>query len=117
MKAVAAPDHQREIVEHEGDAERQQHLAQLVAADEAQQALVEHEADRRDRRHGAKAAEHEAAGLDRHGVADVAAEQIERAMRQIDDAQQPENQREAARHHEQQRGEGQSVEKLKDAHP
>ena len=49
-KAVAAPDHQRHIVEHEGETERQQHLAQVVAAHEAQQPLIEHEADRRDRR-------------------------------------------------------------------
>ena len=61
-KAVAAPDHQRQIVEHECDAQRQQHLAQLVAAHEAQQALVEHETDRGDGCHGADAAEHETAG-------------------------------------------------------
>jgi hypothetical protein len=37
-------------------------------------------------------------------------------MGQIDDAQQPEYQREAARHHKQQGGEGQSIEELKDTH-
>jgi hypothetical protein len=38
-------------------------------------------------------------------------------MSQIDDAQQPEDQRKAARHNEQQCRESQSVEELKDAHP
>jgi hypothetical protein len=51
------------------------------------------------------------------GEADVAAEQIQRAMGQVDDAQQPEDQRKAARHHKQQCRERQSVEELKDAHP
>jgi hypothetical protein len=37
-------------------------------------------------------------------------------MGQIDDAQQPEYQRKAARHHKQQCREGQAVEELKDTH-
>ena len=60
-ETVAAPDHEREIVEHESDAKRQQHLPQLVAAHKAQQTLVEHEADRGDGGHGADAAEHKTA--------------------------------------------------------
>ena len=116
-ETVAAPDHQRQIVENEGKAERQQNLAQVVAADKAQQALIEHEADRRDRRHRTEAAKREAAGFGRNRKADIAAKQIERAMRQIDDAQQSKDQRKATRHHEQQRCEGQSVEKLEGVHP
>jgi hypothetical protein len=38
-------------------------------------------------------------------------------MRQIDDAQQPKNQCKAAGHYKQQCCEGQSIEKLKSAHP
>ncbi len=115
-EGVAAPDHQRHVVEDERDAEREQHLAQLVAAHEAQQPFGEHEPGDRDgddRRH---AAEDEAAAPHRHGEADIAAEQVERAVGEIDDAQQAENQRESARHHEQQRRERQSVEKLQHAH-
>ena len=47
-EAVAAPDHQREVVEDEGDSERQQHLAQLVAAHETQEPLIEREAQKGD---------------------------------------------------------------------
>jgi hypothetical protein len=38
-------------------------------------------------------------------------------VRQIDDAQQAENQGKPAGHHKKQCSEGQSIEKLKDAHP
>jgi hypothetical protein len=96
--------------------QRQQHYAVRCHV-QTQQTLVEHETDRCNGSHGPNAAERKTASLYCDGKADVTAEQIQRAMGQIDDAQQPEDQRKAARHHKQQCGEGQSVEELEDAHP
>ena len=85
-----------DVVQHEGDAEREQHLPQLVAAHEAQQALVEH--DPPSRATNAIAASAPTTKLPvqaRDRIADEAAEQVERAMRQVHDPEQAEDQREA----------------------
>ena len=113
---VAAPNDEGEIVQHERDTERQQHLAKLEASDEPQQSLIEHETAERNRRHRGNGRQGKAAGASCNGVADIAAQQIQRAMREVDDAQQPENQREAGRHHEQECRKGQPVEKLEERH-
>jgi hypothetical protein len=112
-KRVAAPDHEAEIVEHKGDAERQQHLPQFDTANERQQAAIQQPTEYRNRRHRGQDAEQKTAAGLRRGIADEAADQIERAMREINDAQQPEDQGETGRHDEQQRGKGEAIENLK----
>ena len=89
----------------------------FIAANKAQQTLIQHEPDGRDRRHRAEAAQHKAAGSGRDRKTDIAAEQIKRPMRQIDDTKQAEDQRKAACDHKKQGREGQPVEKLERAHP
>src|SRR5262249_12988552 len=66
--------------------------------------------------HRCDAAEREISGLHRDREADVAAEQVERAVREIDDAQQPEDQGKPAGDDEQQRRERDAVEQLERVH-
>ena len=54
------------------------------------------------------------AGRRRHRVADIGAEEVERAVRQVDVAHQSEDQREAARHEEVEAGERHAVEDRRD---
>src|SRR5579872_5514121 len=74
-KAVAAPYHERKIIEHKGKAQGQKHLTQFVATDKAQEALIENQAYRRDCRHRSQTSERETTCAARHHEADITAEQ------------------------------------------
>ena len=112
---IAAPDHQAEIGGHERDAERDQHLRQLLAGQLAQQKALEHRAEGRDQqcRHQRRQPE-----IERHaeqaadeGRAEIGAEHEQRAVRQVRDAHQPEDQREARRQQEQQTAKSDAVDR------
>ena len=49
LQVVAAPDLQRDVADDEGDADREQHLRQMVLAGPADQEAVDQEAERDDR--------------------------------------------------------------------
>ena len=113
------------VGEDDRDRDRDQRLAQVLALRPAEEELLHHEArgcddcDPDERRQdpvrevdlralqaeGASLADH--APLDRER--DVAAEQEERAVRHVDDAHQPEDEREAARDDEVEAGGGDAV--------
>ena len=90
FEVVAAPDLERDVADHEGDADGEQHLRQMVLAGAADQEAVDQEAERDDGEPAAEHAEREAAGVAGDGEADVAAEQVVGAVRHVDDAHQPE---------------------------
>ena len=77
-----------------------QRLAQVLALHPAEDGELQHDAEQRDDHEGRHQGEDPASGPARDLVAEIAAEQVERAVRQIDVAHQPEDQREAARHQE-----------------
>jgi hypothetical protein len=83
-----------------------------VSAHERQQPLREHEPDDRRRDHRPEAAENETTRPDRDGKTDVATDEIECAVSEIDDPEQAENQREPAGHDEQKRSKRQPIEEL-----
>ena len=93
---------QRHVADHERDAHREQHLRQVVFAGSADQEAVDQIAQRDDRQPAAEYAEREASGVAGDRQADIAAEKVVGAVRHIDDAHQPEGEREAAGEQEQQ---------------
>ena len=106
------------VGEDHRDRDRDQRLAQLLALVPAEEDLLDDEADGADHRHRDERREDPLPGVhvaadDRepraghlllHLVGDVAAEEVERAVRHVDDAHEPEDQREAARDDEQEPG-------------
>src|SRR5574341_1336798 len=114
VERVAAPDQQAEILHEQGDAHRQEHLPEIVALDRPEEhALDEHAREGHGERGGAER-QVEVPGSREHGHADVAAEQAERAVSDVDDLHHAEDQREAAADEEQQGGVGDAVERLVD---
>ena len=93
---VAAPAPQHQVGEDERDRDRDQRLAQVLPLHPAEDGELQHDAEQRDDHEGGDQREHPASGGVRDLVAEIAAEQIERAVRQIDVAHQPEDQGEAA---------------------
>ena len=87
----------------------------MVLAGAADQEAIDQVAERDDREPAAEYAEREAAGVAGDREADIAAEKIIGAVRHVHDPHQPEAEREAAREQEQERGEGDAVDRLKDA--
>jgi hypothetical protein len=75
----------------------------VIAAGRADQEPVDEKAEHHDGEAAAEDRELEAAGAARDRIADIAAEQVIRAVRHVDDAHQAEGQREPAREQEQQR--------------
>ena len=97
---VAAERPQHQVGEHDRESDRDHGLAQILALHAAEDEDLQDDADQR---HGDECddeTEDPGTGPGADGVTDIAAEQIERAMRQIDVAHQAEDQREAARHQE-----------------
>ena len=97
---VAAPAPQHQVGEDERDRDGDQRLAQVLPLHPAEDRELQHDAEQRDDHEGGDQGEDPASGAVRDLVAEIAAEQIKRAVRQIDVAHQPEDQREAARHQE-----------------
>jgi hypothetical protein len=84
-------------------------LQQPEAVAVEQHAEHGHHGRRQDQRHPEVA-------VPRDGVAEVSAEHVERAVREVDDAPQPVDEREARAHDEQQRAVDQAVEEIDGQH-
>ena len=92
------------------DAERDQHLAEHIAGQLAQDEPFEQPAEQRDaraRRPAPRATGSEHAASDAH--AEIGAEHEERAVREVGDPHQPEDEREPGRQEEQQSAQRQAV--------
>ena len=87
----------------------------MVFSGSADEEAVDQIAERDDREPAAEHAEREASGVAGNRQSDVTAEKIIGAVRHIHDAHQPEADRETAGEQKQQRGEGNAVDRLKDA--
>ena len=105
----ARPDGQHQIGGDDRNADGHQGLAQFVSLHPPENRHLQRDPADRYGEEGDGEAEEPAPGRFRHLVADVAAEQIHRAVREIDVAHQAEDQREAARHQEIQAAEGNAV--------
>ena len=86
----------------------------MVLAGAADEEAVDQVAERDDGEPAAEHAEREAAGVAGDGEADVAAEEVVGAVRHVDDAHEPEGEREAAGKQEQQCRQRDAVDRLKD---
>ena len=113
-QVVAAPDRQAHLADDERDADGEQHLRKMVMADRANEKAVDDKAERHDCEAATQDRQLEAAGAAHDRIADVAAEQVVRAVRHVHDTHQAERQREPARKQEQQRGKRDAVDRLKD---
>src|SRR5262249_12033854 len=103
-----------DVGDDEGDAERDQHLALLVARQPAKDEPLHHDADQSDAEPADDRRQPEMQLELQQRVAEIGAEHEERTVRQIRDAHQAENQREARRQQEQQAAEGHAVQRLDD---
>ena len=110
LVGLAGPHREHEVGGDDGDADRHQRLAQIVALHAAEDEDLHQGADGRRREEAGGDAEEPQAGPARHLEADIGAEEIERAMRQIDVAHQPEDEGEAAGDEEIEAGERDAVE-------
>src|SRR5688572_27742188 len=97
---VAAPHREAHLADDEGDADGEQYLRQMIAADRADEETIDKIAEYNDREAATQNGEFEAAGRTHHRIADIAAKQIVRAIRHVDDAHQPKGEREPARQQE-----------------
>ena len=115
VERVAAPHQQAEIGGHERQAERHQHLRQLIAGQAAQQqpfgqcAARGHDQRCQDRRQPEIQLKAEHAHDE--GGADIGAQHEQRAVRQIRNPHQPEDQGEARRQQKQQSAERDAVDR------
>ncbi len=114
LPGVAGPDHQADVGDDEGEAERQQDLRQHLAFQAAQQEALD---DAADRGHGETAEQRREPEVhtpvqERH--AEIGAQHEEGAVHQIGDAHQPEDQREAGRQQEQQAAKREAVDREDD---
>ncbi|MGY4496216.1 hypothetical protein ACVWYH_000143 [Bradyrhizobium sp. GM24.11] len=114
---VAAAGPQHEIGEHDREADRHHGLAQVLALHAAEDEDLKHDADQRRQDEGDDEGENPGAGRGADGIADIAAEQIERAVREVDVAHQAEDQREAAGDEEIETAERDAVEDRVEEHP
>jgi hypothetical protein len=110
---IAAPPHQTEIGDHERNAEGDQHLRQLLAGKTTQQQALHQRAEYRNFEPGEDGAnpkiDREAESTGKEGGAEIGAEHKHRAMRQIRNAHQPEDQRKAGGQQEQQAAERHAI--------
>ena len=87
-----------------------------MAAHKAKKPLIKRKTQEGNCEDRGTAGERKAPCMNCSAEADISAHQVKRAVRQIDDTQQTEDQGEPARHNEQQGAKGRSVKKLKSAH-
>ena len=109
------PDEAHQLVEEQDEPEGAEHVVEMVAAVEPPHGyhLDGHARDQRGRQ-GQHDADEERAGQRREGGGEVGAQHVERAVRQVDEVHDAEDQRQAGREQEQQQAELQSVEELLD---
>src|SRR5262249_32685473 len=100
--------------EDEGATERDEHLALLVAGELAKNEPLHHDAEQADAEPADDRRQPEMQLDLQQRVAEIGAEHEERAVRQIWDPHQAENQREARRQQEQQAAEGHAIQRLDD---
>ena len=107
-----APEPQREILEEQHQRESREQLQQLGrAVDPAQEHGLDERASRRDERRGRRDARPEAdRWRERHGG--IHAQHVKRAVREVDDARDAEDQRQPGGDQEQRRSVGQAVQEL-----
>ena len=113
---IAAPHHQAEIGGHERQAERDQHLRQRLARQLPQQQALDQRAEepRPAAWRGPPPARNSIctpSTADDEGRAEIGAQHEQRAVRQIRNAHQPEDQRKARRQQKQQSAEGDAVDR------
>ena len=114
-RARVAPERREAEVGHdERDADRDEHLGQLLAADPAQEESLGHEPDGRGDGDPDRDRRDEVPGDPHRDDARVAAQQEEGAVREVDDAHEAEDEREPAREQEQQSAEAQPVQRLEE---
>src|SRR5262245_24776180 len=106
---------QRYVAQHKRDAHRKQHLRQVVFSGSANEEAVDQITERYDSEPAAEHAKREASGVAGHRQSDIAADKIVGAVRHVHDAHQPKGDRETAGEQKQERGEGNAVDRLKDA--
>ena len=110
---IGAPQAFADIAEDENEPEGQQYLVEVAALVQRTDEHPFHQHRRRHRRDPAHAQrEPEVAGELRQRVGRERADHEERAVRDVDDVHQAEDQRQAGGHHEQQHAQDQAVEQL-----
>ena len=107
---VAAPDPEHDVGHHDRNPDRHQGLAEILPLHPAEYRDLQDDPEDGDRRERHHEAEHPRAGPFGDLVPDVAPEQVERSVREIDVAHQAEDQREPAGHEEVEAAEGDAVE-------
>jgi len=111
---VAAPDHEGQILEDQGEAHGREHLAELLPGQALEERIPLRDADQRDGERAHDEGEPELLGPPDDRQRHVAAEQVVRPVGHVDDAHHAEDEREAAGEEEQQRAVGDAVEDLDD---
>ncbi len=110
-----AADEADALVEEQDEAERGQHLIEMVAPIErAQHDDLDGDADQRRRRQGEQEREHERPGPGREDRGEVGADHVERSVGEVDQVHDPEHEGQAGRHEEEHDAELQAVEALDD---
>ena len=107
---LAAEGPQHQVGEDDRQADRHQRLAQVLAFHEAEDEHLHQQAEDGGRQEARRDREQPRAGVLADDPADVGAEQVERAVREVDVPHQAEDEREAAGDEEVERGERQAVE-------
>ena len=98
--ALAAPEPQHQVGQHDRYADRHQRLAQFLPLHAPKHLMLQQKAERADENEDDRKREEPVAGEVNHAIADVAAQKVERAMGEVDIAHQAEHQREAGRDQE-----------------
>jgi hypothetical protein len=106
--AAERPKHQ--VGKHDRQADRHHRLPEILTFHAAEDGNLQQDTDQRHSDEGSNKAQDPGAGRGADGITDIAAKQIERAVRQVDIAHQPEDQREAARYKEIETAERDAVE-------
>jgi hypothetical protein len=113
--AGRSPNQPHQLVEEQQQAERAEHVIEMRAPVERPDR--DHFQDHADNERGEKredGAEHEAAGPFRKGGGEIGADHIKRAVRQVDEVHDAEDQRQPRRQEEQQHPKLDAVQKLLD---
>jgi hypothetical protein len=109
----ASPEHGHELVEEENQAEGGEHLIEVIAlVERAQRDDLGDDADGERGREREDDGEREAARLGEEGGGEVRAHHVERAVGQVDEVHDPEDQRQPRRHEEEHHAELQAVQRL-----
>ena len=110
-----SPDQSHRVVEKQDQAERRQHVIEMVAAIKMpQRDQFQHDAEQQSGAEREHHADDEITGPGHEGRGEVGAHHVERTVRQIDEIHDAEHQRQSRRQQKQQQAELQSVQELFD---